>query len=115
MLTAKVQYAIVLLDEINKKSSESKAVRLKDIADKHSINIDLLEQVARRLRIAGIISSVRGPGGGYLAVLDFSTLLLPQLMRAIDPDKALKLAVHSEEGKALILRVYTKMLEQLEF
>lgn len=36
-----------------------------DAAHNMSLSKSFLEQVARRLRISGVISSVRGPGGGY--------------------------------------------------
>jgi DNA-binding IscR family transcriptional regulator len=43
-----------------------KPVRTQDIAAKIGTSTAFLEQIVRRLRVAGITKSVRGPGGGTL-------------------------------------------------
>lgn len=43
---------------------QEKPVRTQDIAEKIGVSPQFLEQVLRKLRMAGITSSVRGPGGG---------------------------------------------------
>lgn len=42
--------------------------RVQDVAPAIGTTVNFLEQIARRLRVAGIIQSVRGPGGGYVVV-----------------------------------------------
>ena len=59
-----VQYALVLLKEV--RSGYGDVVSLQSVADKHKISVLFLEQVGRRLRVAGYLVSVRGPGGGYV-------------------------------------------------
>lgn len=44
---------------------EEKPVRTRDIAEKIGTTTAFLEQVVRKLRVAGITTPVRGPGGGY--------------------------------------------------
>ena len=39
-------------------------IRTQDIAEKIGTSTAFLEQIVRRLRVAGITKSVRGPGGG---------------------------------------------------
>lgn len=112
MLTARVQYALVFLKEVSL-AEAGVIIRLKDVVDKHQINLDLLEQVARTLRAAGLIESVRGPGGGYKAGHNLTPSLL-QVMQAVEPTKGLKLAVSSAEGSELILSVYNDLLKKLE-
>lgn len=46
--------------------SEEAPVKTAQIAEKLGTSAAFLEQVMRRLRIAGITRSVRGPGGGSL-------------------------------------------------
>ena len=41
-------------------------VRLADVSDRQEIPLSYLEQLFARLRRHGLVSSVRGPGGGYL-------------------------------------------------
>jgi Rrf2 family iron-sulfur cluster assembly transcriptional regulator len=64
-LTTRGRYAVqALIDLIN--HSNGKAVKLQDISDRQKLSISYLEQLFRQLRIAGIVKSVRGPGGGYV-------------------------------------------------
>ena len=41
-------------------------VALKDIANRQGIDLTYLEQLFRKLRIAGIVKSIRGRNGGYI-------------------------------------------------
>ncbi len=41
---------------------------VKDIAANLSLPKRFLEQIARKLKLAGVVNSVRGPGGGYSLV-----------------------------------------------
>lgn len=45
---------------------KTKPVRLSEIAQSIGTTDNFIEQVARKLRVAGILRSVRGPGGGHL-------------------------------------------------
>lgn len=64
-LTSRGKYAIqATLDMV--KNSNGKAVKLQDIAQRQKISLFYLEQLFRKLRQAGVVKSVRGPGGGYV-------------------------------------------------
>ena len=39
--------------------------RIQDMSDGMKLSVNFLEQIARKLRIGGVVESVRGPGGGY--------------------------------------------------
>ena len=58
-LTTKSRYAINALAELFIYSSDN-PVRLKDISDKQNIELTYLEQIFRKLRLAGIVKSIRG-------------------------------------------------------
>lgn len=47
--------------------NESAPIKTQTIAEKIGSTTNYVEQVARKLRVAGIAKSVRGPGGGYVA------------------------------------------------
>lgn len=51
---------------IHSDHAEGKAIKLQSIADRQMIPLSWLEQLFSRLRKQGIVSSIRGPGGGYL-------------------------------------------------
>ena len=62
MITKDIEYAVKLIEELRVGSSP---VGLEYVADKNGLSRHFLEQVARKMRIGGIIQSKRGPGGGY--------------------------------------------------
>jgi Rrf2 family iron-sulfur cluster assembly transcriptional regulator len=45
--------------------SQTKPVTLTEIATRQTISLSYLEQLFSRLRRAGMVVGVRGPGGGY--------------------------------------------------
>jgi Rrf2 family protein len=62
--------------------SRAGQARVEDVAINLNISKAFLEQVARKLRIAGVVTSVRGPGGGY-ALKGEPTM--GQIVQALDP------------------------------
>ncbi len=66
VLNKKTQYAILLSLYL----SRSGKAQLKGIAKELSLSISFLHQIARRLVVAGILKSYKGPGGGFALVED---------------------------------------------
>lgn len=60
--TKNVEYAVVLIKSLN----DTRPTKLENIAVAKGLSMAFMEQVARKLRQAGIIASFRGPGGGYV-------------------------------------------------
>lgn len=71
-MTTKGQYAIVALTYIKNKSNGN-PVRVSEISQSEKISIHYLEQLFRKLRVAGIVQSIRGPGGGYVLATEAVT------------------------------------------
>ena len=84
-LTTKSRYAINALAELLIYSSDN-PVRLKDISDKQNIELTYLEQIFRKLRLAGIVKSIRGRNGGYVYASDPSKISIKQVMDAVEED-----------------------------
>lgn len=110
MITAKVQYALTLLREVQVQL-DGRPVKLKAVAAKHQLDLNFLEQVARALRMHGVLRSVRGPGGGYISARDLSDMNLLEVMDAVDAAKQLKQAVASEEGSKANLNIHAELLK----
>lgn len=64
ILTTKARYAVMAVIEIAE-HEDAQPVSLQTISEKQKISLSYLEQIFARLKKAGIVESVKGPGGGY--------------------------------------------------
>ncbi|CAJ0945297.1 unnamed protein product [Ranitomeya imitator] len=79
-LTSKGRYAVTAMLDVAL-NSESGPVSLADISERQEIS---LNKLFSRLRKNGLVSSVRGPGGGYLLGKDASTISVGEVISAVD-------------------------------
>ena len=63
-VTTKGRYALRAISKLAMTKSE-RPIPIKQLASEEKISPEFLEQIFFRLKQAGIISSVRGPGGGF--------------------------------------------------
>lgn len=63
---------------------EENLVSLGDIAERQSISLPYLEQLFVKLRRSELVSSVRGPGGGYRLARSPSEIRVVDIMSAVD-------------------------------
>jgi len=63
---------------------EKKPVTLTDIAKRQNISLSYLEQLFSRLRRAGMVEGVRGPGGGYQLSRDTTQINVADIITAVD-------------------------------
>lgn len=64
-VTTKGHYAVrAILDLV--KYGNGGPVRLKDVSTRQNLPLHYLEQLFRKLRANGVVTSIRGPGGGYI-------------------------------------------------
>ncbi len=59
-------------------------VPLRDIAERQNVSKGYLEHIIPLLRSAGLIKSVRGPGGGYILSRDPGGITLLEIMGALE-------------------------------
>lgn len=81
-MTTKGRYALRAAIALARMSVGTSPVSIKTISESEGISPEFLEQIFFRLRKAGLISSVRGPGGGFFFAKPLSTILLKEIVEA---------------------------------
>ena len=82
-LSTKGRYAVTALADIALRGG-SEPVPLADISERQDISLAYLEQLFVRLRRAGLVASVRGPGGGYRLARPAPDIRIAEVMAAVD-------------------------------
>lgn len=82
-LTSKGRYAVTAMLDVALHSQEG-PVPLADISERQGISLSYLEQLFSRLRKNGLVSSVRGPGGGYLLGRNPAEIAVGSVISAVD-------------------------------
>jgi Rrf2 family transcriptional regulator, iron-sulfur cluster assembly transcription factor len=83
-LSTKGRYAVMALVDLAAHAGDGRNVSLAEIAERQEISQSYLEQLFARLRRAGIVTSTRGPGGGYRLTRTAETTWVGEIMRAVD-------------------------------
>ncbi|MGR3491546.1 MAG: Rrf2 family transcriptional regulator [Shimia sp.] len=82
-LSTKGRYAMVALADLAL-AREDQLVSLGGIAERQDVSLAYLEQLFVKLRRAGLVSSVRGPGGGYRLARPASEIRVSEILAAVD-------------------------------
>lgn len=82
-LSTKGRYAMVALADIALQP-EGSLVTLAEVSKRQNISLPYLEQLFVKLRRGGLVSSVRGPGGGYKLSRPASEIRVIDVLAAVD-------------------------------
>jgi Rrf2 family iron-sulfur cluster assembly transcriptional regulator len=82
-LTTKGRYAVTAMLDLALNAQQD-PVSLADISERQSISVSYLEQLFAKLRKGGLVSSVRGPGGGYQLSRHGGEIFIAQIIDAVD-------------------------------
>ncbi|MGF1763892.1 Fe-S cluster assembly transcriptional regulator IscR [Aliivibrio kagoshimensis] len=82
-LTSKGRYAVTAMLDVALHAQKG-PVPLADISERQGISLSYLEQLFSRLRKAELVSSVRGPGGGYLLGKEPNDIAVGMVIAAVD-------------------------------
>lgn len=82
-LTTKGRFAVTAMLDLALNEA-SKPVTLADISERQHISLSYLEQLFSRLRKQGLVTSVRGPGGGYRLAKSATQISVACIIAAVD-------------------------------
>ena len=82
-LTTKGRYAVTAMLDLALNESAG-PVSLGDIASRQDLSLSYLEQLFRQLRRRGLVTSTRGPGGGYRLSHPANDIAIAQVIDAVD-------------------------------
>lgn len=83
-LSTKAQYAVQAMVRLNIEQQRNEPVSLRAISKCENISLTYLEQLFAKLRRGQLVTSVRGPGGGYVLARCASEILLDQIFDCVD-------------------------------
>jgi Rrf2 family iron-sulfur cluster assembly transcriptional regulator len=82
-LTTKGRFAVTAMVDLAMRQSRG-PVTLAAISERQHISLSYLEQLFGRLRRARLVSSVRGPGGGYNLAQPMQSVSVADIIVAVD-------------------------------
>ena len=82
-LTTKGRYAVTAMLDLALHAG-SGPVSLADISGRQDISLSYLEQLFAKLRRQNLVSSVRGPGGGYRLSREHADIYVAQIIDAVN-------------------------------
>jgi Rrf2 family transcriptional regulator, iron-sulfur cluster assembly transcription factor len=99
-LSTKGRYAVVALCDLalaagNAGAGTEALVSLAEISKRQDISLPYLEQLFVKLRRAGLVEAMRGPGGGYRLARVASDIRMSDIMEAVEENVS---AMHSGAG-----------------
>ncbi len=93
-LSTKGRYAMVALADLAQ-SSDGGLISLGEISKRQDVSLPYLEQLFVKLRRAGLVESVRGPGGGYRLAKSPNAIRVSEVLEAVDETVS---AMHTGAG-----------------
>src|ERR1700743_501416 len=102
-LSTKGRYAVMAMADLAGPAGESgtasRPLSMPDIAARQDISLSYLEQLFAKLRRGGLVTSVRGPGGGYRLSRPSGKLRIADIILAVDePIAATRCKTGSTKG-----------------
>ena len=96
-LTSKGRYAVSAMVDLVK-NSDAGPVTLASISERQFISLSYLEQLFRRLREENLVTSVRGPGGGYRLARPANEIVVSDVISAVNESIRTTLCEDADRG-----------------
>ena len=104
-VSAKTEYACIAMLELAEQYQAGEPVRIRSIAERHGVPAHFLVQILLQLKAAGLVTSVRGAGGGYKLIQPPEDISLGAVMAVIDgADEKLTSSASADSPAACVLQ-----------
>lgn len=112
-VTREAQLGLLIVSELAQHQGE--LVSLEEIARKAGVSRKFLEQIAGKLRRAGLVEGVRGAAGGYRLIRDSKALAVAEVMDAIEGPMSLEActAHGGADEPAILMKVQGQVMATL--
>jgi len=87
-----------------------KPVTIRKISERQDVSVAYLEQILNRLRKAGLIKSVKGPGGGYLLSKNPVEISIAAILKELEGPVAITSCLNPQEGCVRVDSCVTHLL-----
>lgn len=98
-----------------------RAIPLQEVARRQDISLSYLEQLFARMRRAGLVSGVRGPGGGYRLARAANSVTIADIIDAVnEPIKATRCEAGSptscigKQGRCIAHGLWQEMGDRIQ-
>ncbi|BCB96405.1 transcriptional regulator [Dissulfurispira thermophila] len=108
-LSTKGQYGVRAMYEIAKGYPKT-PVTIKEISERQDVSIAYLEQILNKLRRAGLIRSIKGPGGGYILNESPESITIASILNELEGPVALTSCLDPDEGCVRVDSCVTHLL-----
>src|SRR5208283_3600654 len=117
-LSTKGQYGVRAMFEIAC-GYPDRPVTIREISERQDVSVAYLEQILNRLRKAGLIKSIKGPGGGYLLSRKPEEISIAAILNELEGPVAITSCLNPDEGCVRVDSCVTHLLwkslgEQIE-
>lgn len=108
MLTTKGRYAVMAMTDLAQYHLTSKAVSLKDIAERQEITVGYLEQIFSKLKKNNLVEGMKGPGGGYILTKNAKDISVLEVIDAVG--ESIKITRCDNKNKTCLIHSNQKCL-----
>jgi Rrf2 family protein len=108
-LSTKGQYGVRAMFEIAK-GYPGATTTIREIAERQEVSVAYLEQILNTLRRAGLIRSVKGPGGGYKLAAAPGETSIGAILRVLEGPVAITSCLDPHEGCSRVDGCVTHLL-----
>ncbi len=108
-LSTKGQYGVRAMYEIARGYPDD-VVNIKKISEKQDVTVAYLEQILHKLKNAGLINSVKGPGGGYKLSRKPEEITIGAIVKELEGPVAITSCLDPSEGCVRVDSCVTHLL-----